>query len=747
MRKSNRLRATVSHAALTLGLAVAVAALDDRQSAAQEQAPAQSETGQSTTAPRQIPTISVEAEEPPNTLKTDSALDRLPGTVQDTPQVINVITPEVMEQQNVTTLDQALRNVPGVTVSIGEGNGGMNGDQFRIRGFDAKGDIYVDGLRDFGVYTRDAFNLEQVQVLKGPSSESFGMGTTGGAINTVSKTPALDEMYAGSLSGGMGPLGRVTIDLNQQVSDTIAVRLNGMAHHSEVVDRDEVKSDRWGVAPSAAFGVGTDTTVTVGFLHQYDNRTPDYGIPVILAPGTTTGQPVTEYGVDRENWYGNDTDEDETTVDMITVRGSHRFSDWLTLYNDTRFGLYSRWFAATPASCNAACIDALFDGDPTTDPQVARGGPGPFDQDTWGMQNITTAVAEFDIAGFRHQLVGGLDVFYQSDNRDAFAYLPARPGTSLLNPDHSAAGYTIVPSTAATAHKEAAATNVSLFLSDRIWFTDEWSVIGGARFDHYDAWYETSGPGTPVTRLESTSDQINPKLSVIYEPTENQSYYASFATSTAPSGQFITSGPNPITPTTDDLEPEHHQIFEVGAKVGLLDGRLGLYGSLFWINKDNAKEIDPITGDILSSGDEQRNRGLEVGLTGQVTDAWTVNVSYTFLDTEILDSATAANIGNEVQFAPEHAASLWTTYDVTEDVTIGGGLTYRDGTYLNAANTSEVPYNLSFDAMASYQLTEEVRVAINGYNLTNRLNYDGLFGNRVIPAAGRTVLLTVGAEF
>ncbi|HXJ02666.1 MAG TPA: TonB-dependent receptor plug domain-containing protein, partial [Micropepsaceae bacterium] len=197
-------------------------------------------------APLELGPLRVEDQRGTNALGHDTGLATLPGTVQDTPQAITVIPQEQLKEQGVTSLEQALRNVPGITVSIGEG-GTLNGDQFKIRGFDAKDDVYVDGLRDFGVYTRDSFAFQEVQVLKGPSGTMFGRGSTGGVINTVSKTPFLGEMYSADVYAGNGAYYRGLVDVNRQVGDTTAIRINLMGNANHVVDRDLVKSDRWGV--------------------------------------------------------------------------------------------------------------------------------------------------------------------------------------------------------------------------------------------------------------------------------------------------------------------------------------------------------------------------------------------------------------------------------------------------------------------------------------------------------------------
>ena len=213
-----------------------------------------------------------------NALSHSPPVSTMPSTsIQDTPQSVNVVDAKTMQEQATTTLSDALKNVPGITIAIGEG-GTLAGDQFKINGFDAKDDVYLDGLRDFAAYTRDSFDYQEVQVLKGPSGLMFGRGTGGGAINTVSKTPFLDTKYVVGGEIGNGNHYRATADLNYQLSDTVAARLNLMYTDTGVVDRDLTHSTRFGIAPSIAFGLGTDTTFTVSLLHQQTAARPDYGI-------------------------------------------------------------------------------------------------------------------------------------------------------------------------------------------------------------------------------------------------------------------------------------------------------------------------------------------------------------------------------------------------------------------------------------------------------------------------------------
>ena len=226
-------------------------------------------------------------------LNRDTGLPVLTRTVQDTPQAISVVSSAQLKAQGVNTLEGALRNVPGITIAIGEG-GTLSGDQFKIRGFDAKDDVYVDGLRDFGAYTRDSFNYEEVQVLKGPSGAMFGRGTTGGAIDTISKQPKLDDFTSVDLYAGAGRYYRALGDIDHRLGEHAAARLTLMANDTGVVDRDDIYSQRWGAALTLAVGLGTPTSATVSYLHQHDRQRPDYGVIIVQKPGDIVALPATE---------------------------------------------------------------------------------------------------------------------------------------------------------------------------------------------------------------------------------------------------------------------------------------------------------------------------------------------------------------------------------------------------------------------------------------------------------------------
>ncbi|ONG44943.1 TonB-dependent receptor, partial [Pseudoroseomonas deserti] len=690
--------------------------------------------------------VDVQGTAPANTLQRQAPVGRLQGTVQDTPQTINVVPREILEQQNVTTLEQALRNVPGITASIGEGNGGVNGDQFRIRGFAAQNDIYVDGLRDFGAYTRDAFTYEDVSVIKGPSGFALGTGSVGGGVAVNTRLPQLGNSYGMTATGGMGPFARGTLDINQQIGETSAIRLNLMGQYSSTVGREDVDSRRFGIAPSIAFGLGTDTTFSLHYQHYQYNNTTDAGIPLVSTPGTTITRPATEFGLPRGTWYGTDSDRDKVQLDMLTARLSHKANDWLTLTNDTRLSIIDRDFAYSIASCDVTCIGNFRAGRPAT--ATISGASAPYHQESWAIQNVAQATARFTTGAFRHELVAGIDVSYENVDRTGYGYLTSRTAASIFGGD----GDLNLTRGAASNTRETGITTYAGFLNERLWLTPELSLIGGVRVSRYEVDHEAVTLATGArTDINANHTVVDPRASIVWQPTPAQTFYATYSTSTTPPGSLFTTQNSTVTNFRNNLDPERNTLWELGAKVGFFDNRLGLYGALYRIEKSNATYYDPATNGLVQSSDEQRNQGVEIGITGQITPAWNIIANYTWMDSETRKSSTPGLVGKRVSYVPENAAAVWTTYEINKglpwNLTIGGGITWRDQVFLNAANTAEAPSNFSVDAMVSHRINDRLRVQVNGYNLGDALNYDAVFGSRVIPSAGRTVLFTVAAEF
>ncbi|UWU80532.1 TonB-dependent siderophore receptor [Bradyrhizobium huanghuaihaiense] len=708
------------------------------------------------------PQAASSAVSPGNSLQRTTGLSRLSDSLQSTPQTVTVIPRLVIEQQQAATINQVLQYVPGITVATGEGGGGINGDQFRIRGFDASGDVYVDGLRDFGSYVRDSFATENVLVLKGPSSQSFGNGTTGGVIEIESKKAHLGDQSTFEASAGTGPYGRGILDINKQINDTTALRFIAMGNGQDIVDRDHVYSDRGGFLGSLGLGLGTEQSLIVNYMHQQSVQRPDFGVPIVSAPGVV-GKPVTEYGVPRSNYFGRESDRDRATADVATALYKGEFGDWLTLTNDTRVGYYTRDLKFTPALCASpgfpfpsSCATDVLAGNLATPYTIWS--VGGTKQVSHGGENVTTATMRFDTGPFRHKLVAGFDVYSQHATTNFYLPSGPEPAGTLLDPIFAnSPGFALTVSPGN--QLSATSWDVGPFISDRMWLTPMLSILTGVRWDHYRV--DGQAGASP---LATTSEFASPKASLIFEPTTHQSYYFSYARSFTPPGNNITSLSSSLglsqAPSAANLQPEADTTFEVGAKWGLFEDQLGVTAALFRVEKNNASYTDQVSGIQTTTDDKVQVQGVELGLTGKLTANWDVQASYSYMDSKIIASSISpftpvSAAGNRVPYVSQHGLAIWTTYDIAPllpnvpgHMLVGGGLNYRSDYYLNNLNSMVIPAATTIDGMLSYDPNERHHLAFKVTNLTNKLTYSSAFGNGyATPVAGRSVTLTAAIRF
>ncbi|MCW2241277.1 TonB-dependent receptor [Azospirillum canadense] len=755
----DRLRPIIAGAAATAGLAMTFSSLTtaaDAQTAGTGKAPA---PGASSGDALVLDPVRVDANRPAETGNVNAAptgISRLPETVKDTPRVVNVVPEEIIEQQKATTLEQVLRNVPGITISAGEGNGGQTGDQFRIRGLSARGDIYTDGLKDFGVYTHDTFNTESVQVFKGPSGNGFGVGNSGGVINQGTKKARLDSRYNVEQSVGSGPTYRTTVDVNQKISDTAALRVNGLYQKSTIPDRDEGKADRKGIAADLGLGLGTDTTWHLNYSFLKGEKTPDQGQPMLLGRDGVY-RPIGEYGLDRSTSYIRNLDRDDTTNHVVTSTFAHEVNKSLSVYNDSRYSHYERDLAVTtPGPLNGATATSFLNGGNPTLPYGAGGGSA-YKQEGWGVQNVAGAKVQGELFGLLHKFNGGVDVSYQSDKRRNGTWVNRVNNQTVRTPIHNytANAFVTYPTTGG---REASVANTGLFATDRMWLFDQLSVQGGVRWDYFRTSFSANDPavgsGTATTRTWS------PSVSLLYEPTKDSSLYFSYARSAKPIGTDIAAAVANGTAENPrngrNFDPEKTDLCEVGGKADFLNGRLGVNAALFRLEKSNTYAVDPATGAVTDGFSEAglgtRVQGFEAGISGKVLPGLSVYGSYAFLDGEVTESRTnPAVVGRNAPNVPKHNASLWTTYEFEAGVpgkfAVGGGVQYASDYWADSANTGRMPETVSLDALVSYEY-RNLSLQLNAYNLTDHRNYTAAFNaSRAVPAAGRTFLLTAGLTF
>jgi catecholate siderophore receptor len=347
--------------------------------------------------------------------------------LRDLPQTISVVPKEIIEQQGATSLTDVLRNVPGLTITAGEG-GTPAGDNLTLRGNSARNDIFVDGVRDLNPQTRDPFNLEQVEVTKGPTSAVSGRGSAGGMINLISKTPNLNRIIGGSVAFGNAETRRFAVDVNTPLTrlgmgERTGFRLNLLKHDAGVPGRNVVKNDRWGIAPAISFGLGTPTRLTLSYYKLKQDNISDYGIPWVPATNNALAefrdQPAP---VPRETFYGfRDRDREVLNQDSGTVRFEHDFSDNLQLRSQLRHALAGRNSVATPPR---------FAGNDTTNINREMRAWVAKDRIT---DNQTDLTARFETGGIRHSLVTGA-AFTNERNTRITRTAPNSP-TNLLNPN------------------------------------------------------------------------------------------------------------------------------------------------------------------------------------------------------------------------------------------------------------------------------------------------------------------------
>jgi len=687
----------------------------------------------------------------------------------DIPRSVTVVPQQVIKDTNALNLQDALRTVPGITMGAGEG-GNPSGDRPFIRGFDSQSSMYLDGVRDTGSQTREIFAVESVEVAKGPNSAIGGRGAAGGTINLVSKRAHLGNSTEGAFTWGSDQTKRYTFDGNYQFLDSAAFRLNLMSHQSNVAGRDEVNYDRWGVAPSLVFGLGTDTRLNLDYYHVESDDLPDSGVPYSLRSGSsanrTSANPdkPTHGGGHSSNYYGLvDRDFYKTRADIATIAIEHDLSDALTLKNTLRHGnTLQDYIYSQPDDSKGNILNG----------EVWR-RPNNRVANTRTTTNQTDLFGEVYIGGFKNTFSTGIEFSREASVKTGYDVTGFASGkcstatgqisgvcTSFPNPNPNE------PWDGSVTRNDLGADTTgntrALYLTDTLELTPEWLLTMGLRYDHFDTKVKsralTKGKLT-YFKTEDTSEFVTGQLGLTWKPAENGSVYVSYATSATPAGASLGEGSdgNPLltATTSSELKAEETTNYEIGTKWDLLQERLSLTAAIFRTEKDNARVL--VDADTYQNVGKTRVDGLELSATGKLTNDWQVFAGYTYMDAKLVDGGAQKvgtaiidgyNDGNQLPNTPNNSLTLWTTYNVTPKLTIGGGAFYVDDVFGNTTNSVMVDSYWRYDAMASYKLTKNVDLQLNVQNLTNEVYYDKAYGAHYAnQAAGRTALLTTSVHF
>lgn len=697
-------------------------------------------------------------------------------SLQDTPQTIQIITADLFNQQGATTLTEALRNSPGVgTFFVGENGNTTTGDTLFMRGFDSSSSIFVDGVRDLGSVSRDVFNVEQIEVEKGPAGTDNGRSAPTGAINLVSKQAFARNATSASISAGTDNQRRLTADWNQTLGATSALRLNVMAQDSDVIGRDEVNNKRWGIAPSFAFGLGGDTRYYLNLMYVKQENTPDGGVPTIGMPGWTpqvTLETLVGHPVNPENFYGTRFDHDDVTAQMATFRFEHDFSDKLKLTNVARWGKNEQDYLLTAFMGTGAGTAANPTGNirytnrnDLSTYTINRSLPTFKDQEYTILTDQLNLRVDFNTGRVEHNLSTGVEFAKEELKGWRYGTSGAWTPANLYNPDpNSATGLTWFRNGAYT-HTET--TTSSFYAFDTAHLTDAFLLTGGIRFDRYDTDYlghlpctaNNSQPcnGAPVgtltdLRLKSKDTLFNWKLGAVYKVGDVASIYANYAVSQQPpGGATLELSPAANNANNPLYDPQKTKTIEVGSKWNLLDDALLLAMALY--QTDVSNEVITENGVTFQGGDK-RVKGIELSAVGKITDAWSVSAGYTTMDAKVTDGPAVARDGTAVlTYTPDSAFTAWTTYDLPFGLTFGGGVRYsgemKRGTDGAAGTPQFVKSYTVWDAVVSYAINDNLDLRLNGYNLFDKEYVAAInkSGYRYTPGAPRSVLLTLNLRF
>ena len=695
----------------------------------------------------------------PNTFNAlRNSLSRLPADPRDIPQSVTVINKALMQSQGATSLASALRNVPGLT--IGGAEGGQIGNNINLNGFSARTDIFLDGGRDRGQYFRDTFALEAVEVLMGPSSMLFGRGSTGGVINQVTKKPSSTAASEISLSGTSNGLARLTVDFNRPVSDTSAFRVALMTQDGDASDRDQTKVQDSGIAPSFKTGIGTPTEITLSALLLHNKDMPDYGLPPL------NGQPAQ---VDRKNAYGFA--DDRTRQDVVAITGlvEHKFNALTSFRNQAQYNhVHTDAVETAPNTIGtvgaggfAALVPSAISALPPASLYVRQQS---HDRDihdaSWVNQSeITTRI---DSGFIKHNLLAGLEFGRDTYNNQNYA----RNGTCngvAMNPIGATTGYVMCESLLSPVNVSSpvsvprsvtnlatgTANSQAAYINDSLELGAQFKLVGGVRYDRYTAsiansinLLNTKG-NTTLAGADQTVNYTSVRLGGIWQPSDLQSYYASYSTSFNPSLEQLTS----TTGISQPLPPEKNKSYELGGKWDSADGNLSYNAALFEITKFNSRAQN--TDGTFTPNGTVRVDGLRTGISGRINKEWQVFAGYTHLNAKIVDAIAVGTLGKVPGNTPKNSGNLWTTYGFMPHWEAAGGFSCVSSRFLNNTDTVAVNRYVRVDASLAYR-QKNYDVRLNVFNLANKYYYDQLIqsdGGRAVPGGKRTVMVSASYRF
>jgi catecholate siderophore receptor len=652
-------------------------------------------------------------------VKSSTTATKTDTPLRDTPQAITVVSKELIRDQGMQSMADVIRYVPGIVTAQGEGNR----DTAVFRGNSSTGDFYIDGIRDDVQYYRDLYNIDSVEALKGPNAMIFGRGGSGGVINRVSKQPVWMPVREASVTVGSWANRRVTADVGQALSSSAAFRVNAMVEDSNSY-RDGVDLKRHGINPTLMLRPGANTSVLLGFEHFLDERVADRGVPAL------NGRPL---ATDPSTFFGNqDLSQAWARVNAFTALVEHDFGNGVSLRNRSRYANYDKYYQNVFASS-------------VVDPVSGKLKLGAYNNATQrtNLFNQTDLNFTLDAFGLRHKLAAGVEFGRQrTDNFRNTGYFAGATAQSVP----VSAPYATLPITfqqsGTDANNHGTATTSAIYLQDQIEFSPQWQAIVGLRYDRFNVDFKNNRNGE---HFDITDSPVSPRVGLVYKPVEAVSLYASYSRAFAPrAGDQLAS----LSPTNAAFDPEKSTNIELGAKWDIRPN-LSATAAIYRLDRTNVlvtDPVDPTLSYIVKDG--QRTNGVELGLQGNITRAWSVMGGYAWQDAKLRSANGAQKAGATVPQVPTHTLSLWNRYDFTPSFGAAIGVVYRDSVFAAATNDVTLPAFTRVDAALFYTLGKDYRLQLNVENLFDKRYWASANSNsNITPGSPRALRLTLNAKF
>ncbi|HZF43543.1 MAG TPA: TonB-dependent siderophore receptor [Sphingomonadaceae bacterium] len=644
-----------------------------------------------------------------------SSATRTDTPLKDVPQAVSLVTKQQIEDAALRSIGDVLRYVPGALIGQGEGHR----DQVTLRGNGSTADFFVDGLRDDVQYYRGLYNVERVEVLKGPNAMIFGRGGGGGVVNRVSKRPFDGRLIAGAVSLDSFGSHFVEADVNLPLISFVAARVNAV-YEAFNNHRDAYGGDRLAINPMLDIDIGPDTRAGLSYEYAQDDRVVDRGVPSLA------GRPLESF---RDAFFGaRSVNDSEFDAHVVRADLLHRFSDALSFNGKLLYGRYNKSyqnaFAATAVTTNAA-------GTPQVGVEAYR--------DATRRENLfvqNDLVWRVDTGGIGHVLLAGIEYGDQSTRNERVNGFFDGPVTTTSNRRRTAVDLTdplLVPDVtfragAGNRSVRSEADVLAVYAQDQLSIGEGVELVAGIRYDRFRLEVADQLTGAAFVR---TDDLWSPRLGLVLKPVAPVSLYASYSRSYLPQSgdQFLS-----LDASLETLEPERFDNYEVGAKWEPRPGLL-VTAAAYRLDRVNSRAPGSVAGTTVLTG-AQRSEGVELSASGRILPRWTVSAGYALQDAEIRKAASGAPAGRDVPLVPRHQASLWTRYDAGDRLGLGLGVYHQSRVFASISNAVTLPRYTRVDGALFFRV---------GKGVEAQVNVENLLGEDYFPTAHNDNNITTGA--